>query len=389
LKKRVATVLVVGAGPAGARCAETLRAEGFDGRVILVGGEREAPYERPALSKEFLAGACESEGVLLRPPLFWADREIELVLGTRIGFVDASRRTAVSTTGKVFAWDALVLATGARPRRFPGPAVRGVHTLRSLRDALALRRALRAGSRLTVVGAGFVGTEVASTAAGLGVEVVLLAAGRGPLERVLGLEVGALLVDRYRAHGVDVRLGARVTRFVADGRRRLRTLVLSDGKRLHSDAALVGLGAIPECAPVSGLASEGGIATDACGRTNIPSVYACGDVASAWRPSLGRRLRIEHWTNATAQGAAAARAILGDEQPHDEAPYFWSDQFGLRLQYVGHADKWAAVEIEGERDSFIAMYRGGDGRVLASLFANRAREVAAFRRELAAARAAA
>jgi len=384
LKERVATVLVVGAGPAGARCAETLRAEGFDGRVILVGGEREAPYERPALSKEFLASACESESVLLRPPSFWADRGIELVLGTRIGSIDASRRTAVSTTGKLFAWDALVLATGARPRRLPGPAVRGVHTLRSLQDALALRRALRPGGRLTIVGAGFVGTEVASTAAGLGVEVVLLAAGRGPLERVLGREVGALLVDRYRAHGVDVRLGARVTRFRADGRGRLREVVLSDGARLPSDAALVGLGAIPECPPVSGLAAGGGIATDACGRTSIPSVYACGDVASAWRPSLGRRLRIEHWTNAAAQGAAAARAILGDEQPHDEAPYFWSDQFGLRLQYVGHADKWASVEIEGERDSFTAMYRGRDGRLLASLFANRAREIAAFRRELAA-----
>jgi 3-phenylpropionate/trans-cinnamate dioxygenase ferredoxin reductase subunit len=389
LKERVATVLIVGAGPAGARCAETLRAEGFDGRVILVGGEREAPYERPALSKEFLAGACESESVLLRPPSFWADRGIELVLGTRIGFVDASRRTAVSTTGKLFAWGALVLATGARPRRFPGPAVRGVHTLRSLQDALALRTALRPGGRLTIVGAGFVGTEVASTAAGLGVEVVLLAAGRGPLERVLGLEVGALLVDRYRAHGVDVRLGARVTRFRADRRGRLREVVLADGGRVTSDAALVGLGAIPECPPVSGLAAEGGIATDACGRTSTPSVYACGDVASAWRPSLGRRLRVEHWTNAAGQGAVVARAILGQEEPLDEVPYFWSDQFGLRLQYVGHADEWAAVEIEGKRDSFSAIYRRGDGRLLAALFANRAREVAALRRDFAVGRAAA
>jgi 3-phenylpropionate/trans-cinnamate dioxygenase ferredoxin reductase component len=378
------SVLVVGAGLAGARCAETLRAEGFEGRIVLVGAEPELPYERPALSKDLLAGSRPQKDLALRAPGWWADREIELVTGNRIGAIDASRRVATATSGREFVWDALVLATGACARQFRGATPRGVHTLRSLADALALRADLRPGLRLVIVGAGFVGTEVASTALSLGVEVVLLEAGKGPLERVIGPEASALLARRYRARGVDLRLGAMLGGFSADPHGRLRAAILADGTRIPCDVAVVALGAMPECPSIRGFAAEVGIETDACGRTSLPGIYACGDVANAWRPAIGRRLRIEHWTNAAGQGACVARTIVGRDVPYDELPYFWSDQFGLRLQYVGHAEDWAAVEIEGAEDSFKAVYLGGDGRPLAALLANRAQEVGTVRRELAA-----
>jgi 3-phenylpropionate/trans-cinnamate dioxygenase ferredoxin reductase component len=378
------TVLIVGGGLAGARCAETLRAEGYEGRIVVAGAEPEPPYERPALSKELLAGSRPHEDLALRAPGWWADREIELVTGNRIGAIDIRRRTAAASSGREFGWDALVLATGACARQFPGVTPCGVHTLRSLADALALRAELRPGRRLVIVGAGFVGTEVASTALRLGVEVVLLEGGRGPLERVVGPEASALLARRYRARGVDLRLGAMLGGFSADPYGRLRAAILADGTRIPCDVAVVALGATPQCPSIRGFAAEGGIETDACGRTSLPGVYACGDVANAWRPAIGRRLRVEHWTNAAGQGACVARTILGHTAPYDELPYFWSDQFGLRLQYIGHAEDWAAVEIESAEDSFKVVYLRGDGRPLAALLANRGHEVGTVRRELAA-----
>jgi 3-phenylpropionate/trans-cinnamate dioxygenase ferredoxin reductase subunit len=370
-------VLIVGAGLAGSRCAETLRALGFDGRVVLVGEETRAPYERPCLSKEFLAG--ERESVLLRDHGYWAERHIELVLGRRIESIDLRHRT----TGEGLEWDALVIATGARARRLPHAAPPGVHVLRSAADAIALRRELGPGRRLVVVGAGFVGVEVASTARGLGVDVTLVDVARAPLERVLGVEVGELLSERSRAHGVDLRLETGLNGFVEDRDGRVAAVTLSDGATVSCDAVLVAIGAEPAVELVA--ADRNGIPTDGCGRSEIPGVYACGDVATAWRSSLGRRVRVEHWTSAAGQGAAVAHAILGEELPYDEVPYFWSDQFGVRLQHVGHAEEWDAVELEGDPDCFSARYRDREGRLLAALLANRPREIAGLRRELAAA----
>jgi NADPH-dependent 2,4-dienoyl-CoA reductase/sulfur reductase-like enzyme len=367
--------VIVGAGLAGSRCAETLRAEGFDGQVTLVGEEALGPYERPALSKEFLAG--KKERLELRPAGHWAERDISLVLGHRVESVNL----ALGTIPGAPPADAIVIATGARARTLPFRCPAGVHTLRTATDAGYLRSALRPGSRLAVIGAGFVGAEVASTARSLGVEVTLIDLEETPLARVLGPEVGALLADRYRTHGVDLRLGVGLGRFVVSTSGRLTGIELTDGSTVACDTALVAIGAAPAC-ELAGDPREG-IRTDACGRTEHPGVYACGDVACSWRPSLSRHVRVEHWTSAAGQAAAVAHAILGNERPYDEVPYFWSDQFGLRLQHVGHAESPAGAEIDGDADSFTARYRDERGRLLAALAANRPREVASMRRELA------
>ena len=365
------TVVIVGAGLAGSRCAETLRSEGFDGRIVVFGEEPHAPYERPALSKELLAGKVDR--IELRPSESWEERGIELVLGRRVEEIDVSQRTVEGIS-----WDALVLATGARARRLPVMPP-GVHVLRTLVDAHALRAELSPGRRLCVIGAGFVGTEVASTALDLGVEVTLVDAAPLPLARVLGPEVGTMLACRYRAHGVDVRLGAGVDRIETGPDGTAAAVVLTDGSRIACDAVLAGIGVVPS----GELLGQAAIDTDACGRTAISGVYACGDVAAAWRPALGRRLRVEHWTSAAGQAAAVAHAILGRERPYDDLPYFWSDQFGLRLQHVGHAEAWHAVEIEGGADSFTARYLAASGALVAALAVNRPRDVGPLRRELA------
>jgi 3-phenylpropionate/trans-cinnamate dioxygenase ferredoxin reductase component len=371
----VRTVVIIGAGLAGSRCAETLRAEGFDGRIVLVGEERATPYERPALSKEYLAG--ERESIELRPPAFWEEQDIELVLGRRVEAIDLSRKTA----GPDLEWDALVLATGARARQLPFPCPSGVLTLRTVKDAETLRGELAPGRRLAVIGAGFVGAEVTSTARSLGVEVTLVDLAAVPLERVLGAEVGEILAERFRAHGVDLRLRRGLGRFLEDAGGRVRGLELTDGSEVACDAALVAVGAEPATDPLGG--ARAGVLTDACGRTGVEDVYACGDVASSWRHSLSRSVRVEHWTSAAGQAAAVAHAILALERPYDDLPYFWSDQFGLRLQHVGHAEEWAAVELEGDAESFAARYLDRQGRPLAALLANRPREVGMLRRELA------
>ena len=318
--KRPASILIAGAGLAGARCAETLRAEGYDGRIRLVGEEPFPPYERPALSKEFLAGERTADDLLLRPPGFWAEQEIELVLGRRVEPSD----------------ELLVVATGSRARRL---AVPGAHVLRTLADAIALRAELRPGRHLVVVGGGFVGAEVASTARRLGLRVTVLEAGPTPFARVLGTEVGDVLARRYRAHGVDLRTETTATALPG----------------IRCDLVLVAVG------------------VEAARELVRDGVHVCGDAAGG--PG--------HWTSAAADGVAAARRILGLDPPPAQPPFFWSDQFGLRLQLVGDPSGARTVDLGGSENSFTARYLDADGRLVAALAANRAADVAAFRRELA------
>jgi 3-phenylpropionate/trans-cinnamate dioxygenase ferredoxin reductase subunit len=375
-------VLIVGAGLAGARTAEALREGGYDRPIALVGEEPQPPYQRPALSKGLLAGTRTTESLALRPDGHWQSLGVDVLLGTRIARIDARSRTAVTEGGRILTWRSLVLATGARARTLDAHPI-GVHVLRTLADANGLRRELRPGRRLAVVGAGFIGGEVATSASALGVDVAVVEAAAVPLERVLGPEVGSLIAARYREQGVELRLGAGLAGFRRGPEGRVRGVQLTDGAELACDAVLLGIGADP-VAPEGTPAGRGGIPTDACGRTALPGVYACGDAASTFRPSLGRRIRVEHWASASGQGTAVAAAILGREEPHDDPPYFWSDQLGLRLQHVGHAEGWARVEIDGEGESFAVRYLDENGRVVAALLANRPAEVAAVRRELAA-----
>ena len=361
-------VLVVGAGLAGARCAEALRAGGYSLPVTVVGSEPVAPYERPALSKELLAGRREPGDVLLRSVGAWEERGIDLRAGERVESLDLRRRR-VRVGNAEIAWDALVLATGARARVLPGTAVRGVHVLRTLADALALREAIAPGTRLVIVGAGFIGAEVASTALDLGADVTVVEAEKIPLARVAGAEVGLHLAERWRDEGVRLILGARIDHFEPG------LVVLGSDEVLPYDALLLAIGA----EPAGELLGGGTITTDACGRTTHPGVYSCGDVAAF----AGRR--VEHWTSASGQGVAVASAILGSPEPYHETPYFWSDQFGLRLQMVGNTAGRAHVELDGDPSSFRARYVGDAGETLGVLLANRPGEVAAARRELAAA----
>jgi 3-phenylpropionate/trans-cinnamate dioxygenase ferredoxin reductase subunit len=250
-------------------------------------------------------------------------------------------------------------------------------------DAIALKRKLRPGRHLAVVGAGFIGGEVATSATSLGVEVTVIEAAEVPFERILGREAGLLMAERYRERGVELRLGAGLASFRRGPDDRVRGILLADGTEIACDAAVLGIGAIP-VAPTGTPAGAGGIPTDASGRTSLPGVYACGDVASTYRPSLGRRIRVEHWTSAAGQGTAVAAAILGRDEPHDDPPFFWSDQLGLRLQYVGHGEGWTRVELDGDPGSFRVRYLAEDGRLVAGLLANRPREAATLRKELAA-----
>jgi 3-phenylpropionate/trans-cinnamate dioxygenase ferredoxin reductase subunit len=376
------TVVIVGAGLAGARCAEALRADGYEGRVLLVGAEHAPPYERPALSKEYLTGTKTAESLLLRRAEFWREQEIELVTGVTVTRVDARSRVAVTADGRILPWTSLVLATGGGARTLPD-LPRGVHSLRTLMDAIALKRKLRSGGHLAVVGAGFIGGEVATSATLLGVEVTVIEAAEVPFERILGREAGLLMAERYRERGVELRLGAGLASFRRGPDDRVRGILLADGTEIACDAAVLGIGAIP-VAPTGTPAGAGGIPTDASGRTSLPGVYACGDVASTYRPSLGRRIRVEHWTSAAGQGTAVAAAILGRDEPHDDPPFFWSDQLGLRLQYVGHGEGWTRVELDGDPGSFRVRYLAEDGRLVAGLLANRPREAATLRKELAA-----
>ena len=341
-------------------------------RVVLVGAEPERPYERPPLSKEYLRGEAEREKVFVHEASFYSDNDIELRAGANVIDVDCDHRQLALDTGERVTFDRLLLATGAEPHRLtvPGGELQGIHYLRTLADSDALRERVEAGGKLVVVGAGWIGAEVAASARQRGVEVTVIAPHQVPLERVLGAQVGAIYRDIHVAHGVEMLLGARVASLEGDGTvERVRT---QTGHAIDCTAVVVGVGAKPrtQLAAAAGLAVENGILVDGRLKTAVPGVFAAGDVANHLHPRLGR-LRVEHWDNALHQGPAAALGMLGSAERYERLPYFFSDQYDIGMEYSGHATRWDQVVFRGDPASreFIAFWLAG-GRVLAGMNVN-------------------
>ncbi|WP_167153426.1 FAD-dependent oxidoreductase [Streptomyces sp. MBT27] len=379
------TFVIVGGGLAGAKAAETLRSEGFNGRVILIGDEREHPYERPPLSKGFLSGKDERDSVFVHDHAWYAQHDIELHLGQTVTTIDRAAKTVRLGDGTVIQYDRLLLATGAEPRRLdvPGTDLAGVHHLRRLAHSERLRHVLKALGRdnghLVISGAGWIGLEVAAAARGYGAEVTVVEPEATPLHDVIGPELGQLFADLHAEHGVRFHFGARLTEIVGqDG------LVLAartdDGEEHLAHDVLAAIGAAPRTslAENAGLAladraDGGGIAVDASLRTSDPDVFAAGDVAAVQHPLLGTRLRVEHWANALNGGPAAARAMLDQHVTYDRVPYFFSDQYDLGLEYSGWAPpgSYDQVVIRGDagKREFIAFWLK-DRRVLAGMNVN-------------------
>jgi 3-phenylpropionate/trans-cinnamate dioxygenase ferredoxin reductase subunit len=367
------TFIVVGASLAGAKAAETLRSEGYDGRLLLVGAEDERPYERPPLSKEYLRGEAGREKVYVHEESFYADHDIELRLGCSAAGLDLSSGELALDTGERLRYDRLLLTTGAEPRRLeiPGGELDGVMYLRTVGDSDALRERLGRARAVVVVGAGWIGAEVAASARQLGSEVMVVDPLSVPLERVLGPEVGAIYRDIHLDHGVRMLLGTGVEAF--EGDRRVERVRTTGGEVLECDLVVVGVGVSPRTgiAAQAGIAIDDGIAVDQYLQSSAAGVFAAGDVANAHHPFYGHGIRVEHWANALNQGPAAARNMLGRETPYDLLPYFFSDQYDVGMEYAGFASRWDRVVFRGDPASreFIAFWIAED-RVVAGMNVN-------------------
>jgi 3-phenylpropionate/trans-cinnamate dioxygenase ferredoxin reductase subunit len=370
------TFVIVGGGLAGAKAAEALHDNNFDGEIILFADEEHLPYERPPLSKEFLAGKKSLIDFTVHDSGWYRDRDIDLRLGARVSSVDPSAHTVGLPDDTTVGYDKLLLATGSRSRRLsiPGCDASGVHYLRTIEDASALDSVLAEGSSLAVVGAGWIGLEVAAGARQRGVSVTVVEAAKQPLMAALGEEVGALFAALHRDHGVDLRLAAQVEEITtADGK--ATGLRLRDGSTITADAVLVAVGAQPniELAEQAGLSmSDGGVQVDTSLRTSDPAIYAVGDIAAAENRLFGTRIRTEHWANALKQPAIAALGMLGRPAEYAELPYFFTDQYDLGMEYVGHAPSYQRVLFRGDVGAreFVAFWLDGDNRVLAGMNVN-------------------
>ncbi|HWM40133.1 MAG TPA: FAD-dependent oxidoreductase [Streptomyces sp.] len=393
------SVAVVGASLAGLSAARALRAQGYDGRIKLIGDETRPPYDRPPLSKEFLVSGTSAEELALTTD----DDDslgIDWRLGTTATALDAGeRRITLSDGGDVRA-DGVVIATGARARTLPGAdGMSGVHTLRTLDDALALRASLRSGGPLVVIGAGFIGSEVASTAMAAGLDVTVVEALPVPLAGPLGADMGSTCAGLHADHGVPLLCGTPVRRLLADGdgsppgfsRGRVNGVQLTDGTVLPAATVLVGIGAVPntEWLAGSGLTVRDGVLTDANCATGLPHVVAVGDCAASYHPAAARHVRTEHWTHAHRQPETAVRTLLaGDDasgRPPTPLPYFWSEQYGVRIQFAGDRQDGDSVRIESgdpEDRCFLAVYER-DGRPTAVLAMNQSKQFTRWRRQLA------
>ncbi|MBD0283789.1 MAG: FAD-dependent oxidoreductase [Thermoleophilaceae bacterium] len=367
------THVIVGAGLAGGKAAEALRQEGFGGRIVLIGEEGERPYERPPLSKDYLRGESPREKARVHPDGFYAENEIELRTGTTVERLELDRRAVALADGERIGYDRLLLATGAEPRRLavPGSGLDGIHYLRELGDADAIAARLDRGGRVVLIGAGWIGAEVAASARQKGLEVTIVERDELPLERVLGSELGRIYADIHRDHGVELVGGAALDRF--EGGAAVERVRLGDGRALESDFVVVGVGVEPRTrlAREAGIAVDNGIAVSERLETSVEGVFAVGDVANAYHPFYGRRLRVEHWANALNQPLVAARALVGKPASYERLPYFFSDQYDVGMEYSGYTTQWDEVVFRGDPEGgeFIAFWLNG-GRVVAGMNVN-------------------
>ncbi|MFD6185022.1 NAD(P)/FAD-dependent oxidoreductase [Streptomyces goshikiensis] len=368
--------VIVGAGLGGAKAAQTLREEGFDGPLVLIGAEHERPYERPPLSKGYLLGTQERDKAYVHPEQWYTEHDVDLRLGTTATALDTAARQVTLADGSRIAYARLLLTTGSSPRRLPVPGadLDGVLYLRRLEDSDRLKTAFRPGATIVVVGAGWIGLETAAAARAAGARVVVLESAELPLLRVLGREVAQVFADLHRDHGVDLRFGVRIASITGDGGT-ADGVLLDDGTRLPADAVVVGVGITPNTglAEEAGLDVDNGILADDHLRTSAPDVYAAGDVVNAHHPFLGRRIRVEHWANALNQPQTAARAMLGQDAAYDPLPYFFTDQYDLGMEYTGYVEPggYDRVVFRGSPATreFIAFWLAGD-RVLAGMNVN-------------------
>jgi 3-phenylpropionate/trans-cinnamate dioxygenase ferredoxin reductase subunit len=366
------TFVIVGAALCGAKAAETLREEGSEGRVVLIGAESERPYERPPLSKEYLRGEAEDRP-FVHDEGFYAEHEIELRTSTRVESIDPAASEVALEGGERLGFDRLLLATGAEPRRLsaPGADLDGVLYLRSVEDSDTLRGRIEQGGRLVTIGAGWIGSEVAASARQKGCEVSIVERSSVPLERVLGRELGAIYRDIHTDHGVEFLGGTGLEAFEGDGR--LEAVRTTDGRSIEADFAVVGIGVAPrtQLAEAAGLPIDNGVLVSEFLQVEGTEIFAAGDVANATHPFYGERIRVEHWANALNQGPAAARNMLEPGKPYEELPFFFSDQYDVGMEYAGYASDWDEVVFRGDTAGreFIAFWLK-DGRVVAGMNVN-------------------
>jgi 3-phenylpropionate/trans-cinnamate dioxygenase ferredoxin reductase component len=366
------TFAIVGASLAGAKAAETLREEGFEGSIVLIGAESERPYERPPLSKDYLRRET-TDKPYVHDEGFYGERNIDLRLETKVESIDPPGSAVVLAGGERVDYDRLLLATGAEPRRFdvPGADLDGVLYLREIADSDAIAERIDAGGRLVTIGAGWIGAEVAASARTKGCDVTVLEMASLPLERVLGPELGAIYRDIHADHGVELLTNTALESFEGSGA--VESVRTADGRSIEADFVVVGVGVAPrtKLAEAAELEIDNGVLTSERLETSAPDIYAAGDIANAFHPLFEERIRVEHWANALNQGPAAARNMLGKDAPYDKVPYFFSDQYDVGMEYAGYATGEDEVVFRGDVDAreFVAFWLR-DGRVRAGMNVN-------------------
>jgi NADPH-dependent 2,4-dienoyl-CoA reductase/sulfur reductase-like enzyme/nitrite reductase/ring-hydroxylating ferredoxin subunit len=372
-KRGPESVVIVGAGAAGECAAETLRRDGYDGRVTLYDTDRDAPYDRPNLSKDYLAGTASEDWIPLHPPEFYRDRGIEIVQSRRVASVEPKAKRILLDDGRAQEYGALLLATGATPVRLPAEMERAkpaVRYLRSFEDSKAIIAAAAQAKRIVVLGASFIGLEVAASLRARKLEVHVVSPDERPLQRVMGAELGDFIRRLHEGHGVNFHLSQKVRRI--DG----GAVTLEDGTSLSADLVVAGIGVRPnvELAERAGLSVDRGVVVDERLQTSAPGVYAAGDIARWPDPHTGERIRVEHWVVAQRQGQAAAKSILGESDRFRAVPFFWSQHYDVPINYVGHAERWDSVQVEGSidaKDCAVWFMRGGRALAIATIYRDR------------------